>query len=149
MTNGGLYFQLLWFIGAAQTDAANLTDANLDWKARVLKYDRQNWNGRSLPPACLTIGKGLGEILSQLPKTRPTVSEHHENGRPQPRLFHVEAVQARWNRRGFTPQLSVCVGRAGEDCRASATVGASGFGPQFKSRSRCLRTKCFGDLPAH
>jgi integrase len=66
-----LYFQLLWFVGAAQTDAANLSDANIDWQSRVLKYDRQKLNGRSLPPACLTIGKGLEVILRQLPKTGP------------------------------------------------------------------------------
>jgi len=66
-----LYFQLLWFIGAAQTDAANLTDANIDWPSRVLKYDRQKLNGRSLPPACLVIGKGLEVILRQLPSTGP------------------------------------------------------------------------------
>jgi len=62
-----LYFQLLWFIGAAQTDAANLTDANINWQSRVLKYERQKLNGRSLPPACLVIGKGLEVILRQLP----------------------------------------------------------------------------------
>lgn len=66
-----LYFQLLWFIGAAQTDAANLTDANIDWQNRVLKYDRQKLNGRSLPPACLVIGKGLEVILRQLPSAGP------------------------------------------------------------------------------
>jgi integrase len=66
-----LYFQLLWFIGAAQTDAAKLTDANIDWTSRVLKYDRQKLNGRSLPPACLVIGKGLEVILRQLPSTGP------------------------------------------------------------------------------
>lgn len=66
-----LYFQLLWFIGAAQTDAANLTASNIDWQSRVLKYDRQKLNGRSLPPACLVIGKGLEVILRQLPSTGP------------------------------------------------------------------------------
>jgi integrase len=66
-----LYFQLLWFIGASQTDAANLTDANINWQNRILKYERQKLNGRSLPPACLTIGKGLEEILKQLPKKGP------------------------------------------------------------------------------
>jgi integrase len=66
-----LYLQLLWFVAPAQTDAANLTDANVDWQNRVLRYDRQKLNGRSLPPACLAIGKGLEEILSQLPRTGP------------------------------------------------------------------------------
>ena len=31
-----LYLQLLWFTGASQTDGANLTAKNLDWKNRVL-----------------------------------------------------------------------------------------------------------------
>jgi integrase len=66
-----LYLQLLWFIGASQTDAANLTSANVDWKNRVLSYGRQKLNGRSLPPACLVIGKGLEEILRQLPASGP------------------------------------------------------------------------------
>ncbi len=66
-----LYFQLLWFIGAAQTDAANLNNGNIDWQNRVLRYDRQKLSGRSLPPACLVIGKGLDVILRQLPDTGP------------------------------------------------------------------------------
>ncbi len=66
-----MYLQLLWFIGASQTDGANLTSANIDWKNRVLTYGRQKLNGRSLPPACLVIGKGLDAILRQLPRTGP------------------------------------------------------------------------------
>jgi integrase len=66
-----LYLQLLWFTGASQTDGANLTDKNVDWNHRVLSYDRSKLEGRSLPPACLVIGKGLEEVLQQLPKTGP------------------------------------------------------------------------------
>ena len=70
-TEWRMYLQLLWFIGASQTDGANLTSANIDWKNRVLTYGRQKLNGRSLPPACLVIGKGLDAILRQLPRTGP------------------------------------------------------------------------------
>jgi len=79
-----LYFQLLWFIGAAQTDAANLNDANIDWQKRVLRYERQKLNGRSLPPSCLVIGKGLEVILRQLPGTGPlfpTIAEMDDRSR--------------------------------------------------------------------
>jgi len=31
----------LWEIGAAQTDGANLTAANIDWKNHLLSYHRQ------------------------------------------------------------------------------------------------------------
>ena len=63
-----LYLQLLWFTGASQTDGANLTDKNVDWLNRVLSYNRCKLEGRSLPPASLVIGKGLEEVLLQLPK---------------------------------------------------------------------------------
>jgi integrase len=79
-----LYFQLLWFIGAAQTDAANLTNANIDWDRHVLRYDRQKLSGRSLPPACLVIGKGLEVILRQLPSNGPlfpTISKMDDRSR--------------------------------------------------------------------
>lgn len=66
-----LYLRLLWFTGASQTDGANLSSANLDWKSRVLTYRRKKLEGRSLPPACLVIGKGLEEVLRQLPATGP------------------------------------------------------------------------------
>lgn len=62
-----LYLQLLWFVGASQTDAANLSSANINWKDRILTYGRQKLKGRSLPPARLVIGKGLEVILNQLP----------------------------------------------------------------------------------
>lgn len=66
-----LYLQLLWFTGASQTDGANLTSDNVEWTNRVLSYNRAKLEGRSLPPACLVIGKGLEEVLRQLPKTGP------------------------------------------------------------------------------
>lgn len=44
-----LYLQLLWSIGASQTDGANLTSKNLDWTNRVLSYGRAKLDGRGLP----------------------------------------------------------------------------------------------------
>ena len=64
-----LYLRLLWFTGASQTDAASLTDKNIDRKKCVLSYVRRKLEGRNLPPACLAIGKGLEEVLRQLPTT--------------------------------------------------------------------------------
>jgi integrase len=63
-----LYLQLLWFTGASQSDAAGLTTDNIDWINRTLTYQRAKLSGRNLPPACLVIGKGLEEVLRQLPK---------------------------------------------------------------------------------
>lgn len=64
-----MYLRLLWFTGASQTDAASLTDKNVDRGNRVLSYVRRKLEGRNLPPACLVIGKGLEAVLHELPKT--------------------------------------------------------------------------------
>ena len=66
-----MYLKLLWFTGASQTDGANLTTDNLNWANRVLSYHRAKLDGRNLPPANLVIGKGLEEVLQQLPKSGP------------------------------------------------------------------------------
>lgn len=66
-----LYLELLWHTGASQTDGANLTSTNIDWKSSVLRYDRQKLKGRELPPACLKIGKSLAAVLSELPSEGP------------------------------------------------------------------------------
>ena len=59
-----LYYQLLWEIGAAQTDGALLTAEKIDWKSRTLSYQRQKtgtW-------CHLKIGERLENLLQQLPK---------------------------------------------------------------------------------
>jgi hypothetical protein len=40
-TERRLYYELLWEIGAAQTDGACLTTANIDWQNRLLSYHRR------------------------------------------------------------------------------------------------------------
>lgn len=68
-----LYLGLLWFTGASQTDAANLTSANIDWGRMALSYRRKKLEGRELdlPAACIGIGKGLEEVLRQSPSNGP------------------------------------------------------------------------------
>lgn len=63
-----LYYQILWETGAAQTDAAKLSNENIDWKARSIVYHRQKLQPDS-PPARIAIGPGLERILKQLPKS--------------------------------------------------------------------------------
>lgn len=58
------YYQLLWEIGSAQSDAALLTAEQIDWQNRVLTYQRQKtgeW-------ASIQIGKRLETLLLTLPK---------------------------------------------------------------------------------
>ena len=62
-----LFYELLWNIGASQTDAVMLKANNIDWNSRILAYQRQKtgtW-------AYLSIGKKLESILRRLPEKGP------------------------------------------------------------------------------
>lgn len=57
------YYELLWLIGAAQTDGAMLTNKNINWQSRVLSYQRcktEEW-------CHLEIGPSLEALLKKLP----------------------------------------------------------------------------------
>jgi len=58
------YYELLWLIGSAQTDCANLTTKNLDWNNRVLSYSRS----KTKENAFLKIGNSLEALLKKLPQ---------------------------------------------------------------------------------
>ena len=58
------YYQMLWLIGAAQTDCALLMVERIDWTNRVLSYQRSK-TGES---AHLAIGSELEALLNKLPK---------------------------------------------------------------------------------
>jgi integrase len=61
------YYELLWEIGAAQTDAAMLSAANVEWSTKVLSYQRcktGEW-------ARLVIGESLERLLRELPSEGP------------------------------------------------------------------------------
>ncbi|MCI0539934.1 MAG: hypothetical protein L0Z50_32410 [Verrucomicrobiales bacterium] len=61
------YYELLWEIGAAQADAAVLKAENIDWRQRVLQYQRSKtgeW-------ACIQIGPRLESLLRKLAPNGP------------------------------------------------------------------------------
>jgi integrase len=62
-----LYYELLWEIGAAQTDGANLTTANIDWEKRLLSYHRQKTGELCM----LEIGPRLEALLKKMPSSGP------------------------------------------------------------------------------
>jgi hypothetical protein len=73
-----LYYQLLWEIGASQTDAAMLTAENIDRESNTLFYSRIKTGEQ----AQLTISKRLASLLDQLPKSGPlfpTILANKEN----------------------------------------------------------------------
>jgi hypothetical protein len=62
------YYELLYETGAAQTDGANLTAEDVDWKDHVLVYRRQKL-GPFSEPARLTIGTKLAALLESRPRS--------------------------------------------------------------------------------
>ncbi len=62
-----LYYQLLWEVGASQSDAAVLTAESIDRETNALTYFRMKTGEQ----AQLAISKSLAAILEQLPKTGP------------------------------------------------------------------------------
>jgi len=62
-----LYYQVLWEIGAAQTDGANLKAENINWNARLLSYNRQKTGQLCV----LEIGSRLEALLKALPAAGP------------------------------------------------------------------------------
>lgn len=59
-----LYYQLVWEIGAAQSDAASLTAENINWQDRVLSFQRQKTGSW----CHIKIGDRLENVLRQLPR---------------------------------------------------------------------------------
>src|SRR5437870_1922209 len=77
------YYEFLYESGAAQTDAANLTAEDIDWRNGVLVYRRKKL-GPFSEPCRLTIGTKLRTLLNDLPHSGdlfPTLSE------PQPTII--------------------------------------------------------------
>jgi integrase len=60
------FYELLYETGAAQTDGANLTAEDIDWRSGILVYRRKKLGPHS-EPARLTIGAKLRQMLESLP----------------------------------------------------------------------------------
>ena len=65
------YYQLVWHIGASQSDLANLHAEDIDWQMRVICFERMKIRWRNLTPPQISFGKEVEAILSTLPKTGP------------------------------------------------------------------------------
>jgi len=61
------YYQLLFLTGAAQSDGANLTSANVDWKKKELVFTR----AKTQEECKIAISGSLETLLKSLPKKGP------------------------------------------------------------------------------
>jgi len=90
------YYELLWEIGASQTDAASLLAENVEWKSRWLTYQRRKTGAWS----CIRIGSRLEDILRRLPEQgmlfpglgKTTVGARAAEFRRRCRILKIEGV---------------------------------------------------------
>jgi integrase len=90
------YYELLWEVGGAQTDAARLTAEDIDWTFRTISFHR--CKTESL--VTLSIGQRLEEILKELPQVGslfPRISRSTENARSAEfrrrcKLLNIEGI---------------------------------------------------------
>jgi len=74
------FFQLLWHLGGSQSDVANLTAENIDWRNRTVAYQR-NKTGVA---ATISFGDEVANILKTLPESGllfPALARIHERHR--------------------------------------------------------------------
>ncbi len=107
-----LYYELLWEVGASQTDAALLCTDNIDSQHGVLAYQRKKtgqW-------AYLRNGEGLSHLLRQLPSTGPffphirksTDSARAAEFRRRCRLLGIEGVSLHSYRYAWAERARSC-----------------------------------------
>jgi integrase len=61
------YYQLLWHLGGSQTDIAELTAEDIDWKDRTISYNRR----KTAVPVVITFGTDAASVLESLPMFGP------------------------------------------------------------------------------
>jgi integrase len=108
-----LYYQLLWEIGASQTDAASLLAENIDWQDGTLMYFRKKTGTR----AQLAISKTLATVLNKLPTEGPLfpkifVSKDKDRAaefRRRCRLLKIEGISLHSYRYAWAERARSCV----------------------------------------
>ncbi len=61
------YYQFLWHLGGSQTDIAELTAEDIDWKDHTISYQRR----KTSVPVIITFGGEAASLLQTLPKFGP------------------------------------------------------------------------------
>jgi len=70
------FYELCWLLGGSQGDIARLTDEDIDWKDRLICYNRKKMLQRmqenpQLKPAMITFGPQIEEVLRRRPAKGP------------------------------------------------------------------------------
>jgi integrase len=107
-----LFYQLLWEIGASQSDAASLTAENVDRATNTLTYFRM----KTGELAQMAVSKSLQAILDQLPATGPLFPKIIASGenarsaefRRRCKLLGIEGVSLHSYRYAWAERAKTC-----------------------------------------
>src|SRR6266513_2621671 len=109
------HYELLYETGAAQTDAANLTAHDIDWRNGLLVYRRKKL-GPFSEPCRLTIGRKLRALLNFLPSLgdlfpnikRTSANHRAAEFRRRCRLAGIEGVSLHSYRHSWAQRAKAC-----------------------------------------
>jgi integrase len=109
------YYELLYETGAAQTDAANLTAEDTDWRNGVLVYRRKKL-GPFSEPCRLTLGTKLRLLLESLPISgdlfpnikRTSAKDRAAEFRRRCRLANINGVSLHSYRHAWAGRAKAC-----------------------------------------
>jgi integrase len=65
------FYQLAWYVGASQTDLANLCAEDIDWENKLISFERVKTRWRGKQPPIIQFGSRCEAILRSLPSTGP------------------------------------------------------------------------------
>jgi integrase len=85
------FYELLWHLGGAQSDIADLTAEDIDWKDQTISYRRHKTGAVSL----LSFGGEVATILKTLPKSGllfPALARIHERHRAKMFIKRLKTV---------------------------------------------------------
>jgi integrase len=85
------YYQVMWHLGGAQTDIAELTAEDIDWKDRTLSFRRR----KTGVPVVISFGMDAASVLEALPKFGPlfpSVARTKENHRAKVFIRRLKTV---------------------------------------------------------
>jgi len=85
------YYELLWHVGGSQTDIAELTAEDIDWKDRTISYRRQ----KTGVPVVISFGADAAALLEAVPKAGllfPRVARMRENHRAKMFIKRLRTV---------------------------------------------------------
>ena len=85
------YYEILWQLGGAQTDIANLKAEDINWKDRTIAYRRHKTGAMSL----LSFGDEVAAILKTLPSSGllfPALARIHERHRAKMFIKRLKTV---------------------------------------------------------